>query len=133
MALVFMITYIGGIAVMFLFLILVLDVNTENTKPKRALFKNIYLVLFMICAILFSTEFLLGVYNPFLFNNFEFFEFVTNNIFETLESLISFSDISKNFDFCSNESLSNHINLIEFLTFNYNSCGKILSFTHEYL
>jgi len=50
-ALTFMITYIGGITVMFLFLILVLDVNSENTKRKPIFSISTFYLIFMIFEI----------------------------------------------------------------------------------
>lgn len=77
----FFITYVGGIAVMFLFLIVVSDVKHENSKEIKKFMskKDLYIVfLIFFCVIFFSLGFLLA-YDFALFNDYEFKVFVLND------------------------------------------------------
>jgi len=82
LALSFAMIYIGGIAVMFLFLILIVDVKVENTK-KIFFTNNNYFIL--VCLTLFFSFSFSCVYllffDPYLFNTIEFQNIVLSNNF----------------------------------------------------
>lgn len=90
----FFITYVGGIAVMFLFLIVVSDVKNENSKELKRYLpkKNLYLVfLIFFCVVFFSLSFLLS-YDFTLFNNYQFKIFVLNDFFgEHIKKVLKYS------------------------------------------
>jgi NADH:ubiquinone oxidoreductase subunit 6 (subunit J) len=78
LALSFAIIYIGGIAVMFLFLILIVDVKVENTKS--IFFSNnsyISISLLTILSSFISSIIFLVFYNPFNFNLIFFLDLLT--------------------------------------------------------
>lgn len=90
----FFITYVGGIAVMFLFLIVVSDAKHENSKELKRYLpkKNLYLVfLIFFCVIFFSLIFFLS-YDFTLFNNYQFKMFVLNDFFgEHIKKVLKYS------------------------------------------
>lgn len=108
-ALIFMITYIGGIAVMFLFLILVLDVNKENTKPSKLFnYSSLLLIIIVISLANTASKLIFNNYNPFLFNNFQFYEVFLERLFNNVESSIN---LSENMDF-----FNEHYEFYDFFT-----------------
>jgi NADH:ubiquinone oxidoreductase subunit 6 (subunit J) len=81
-AIAFAIVYIGGIAVMFLFLILVIDVRIENTKNLFFTNNNYFIIvsLTIFLSFLFSILYI-QYYDPFVFNSFDFSYHAYNNLF----------------------------------------------------
>jgi NADH-quinone oxidoreductase subunit J len=70
LALAFVMTYIGGIAVMFLFLVLVVDVKDENVKTLFFSNYNYFEVVGLTSvSSLFFTFLFITIYNPFIFND----------------------------------------------------------------
>jgi hypothetical protein len=94
LALSFAMIYIGGIAVMFLFLILIVDVKVENTK-KIFFTNNNYFILSCLTVILsffFSCVYLF-FFDPFLFNTVEFQDIILSDDFIISNSIYFEFDI----------------------------------------
>jgi NADH:ubiquinone oxidoreductase subunit 6 (subunit J) len=76
LGLIFATVYVGGIIVMFLFLILIVDVRVENTQ--KLIFKNkdfFFTLFFSIFFTLFFSIFFIYNYCPTLGNTFHFYKF----------------------------------------------------------
>ena len=85
--LVFIITYIGGIAVMFLFLVLVLNTKQESKQLKIADIINIiFLWIFIAVIVLCLSVILSFIYDPFLFDDFLFYKYLREIWFENIEN-----------------------------------------------
>jgi len=79
LGLVFATVYVGGIVVMFLFLILIVDVRVENTQ--KLVFKSkdfFFTLIFSIFFTLIFSIFFIYNYCPILANNTTFFNFFNN-------------------------------------------------------
>lgn len=101
LALSFFITYIGGIAVMFLFLIIVLNVKLENSREiKKPFFKNYFYILLLnlILVVIFSILFF-WVYNYEMFNSREFYQEVSSIFIDQPTLLGTLLDKTELFNF----------------------------------
>lgn len=83
LALSFIITYMGGIIVMFLFLVMVIEVSSENTKELKSSWSlnYIYMVIFGIFCVIFISEVLLFNYDFYSYNNIGFYRFINDNFY----------------------------------------------------
>jgi len=95
LALSFSMIYIGGIAVMFLFLILVIDVKVDNTRKIVSRVSLILLFSFLMASVVFYfVFFVLNIYDPLQFNNFDFFLLFDSNVKMSTGSLFDFRFIA---------------------------------------
>lgn len=91
LALSFAMIYIGGIAVMFLFLILIVDVKVENTK--NIFFTNNYYFTAVVFTVFFSffiSVIYISFFDPFSFNSIYFQDIIKNDDF-LLSNSINFN------------------------------------------
>lgn len=107
LALIFLIVYVGAIAVLFLFVVMML--NIKGSKKKNKFFYNIlfYILTFSLLLIIF-------LYNIVNINNFIFFKSFIEKIKELL-----FLSFEKN-NFILNIDLLNNINQIGQIIYTYN-------------
>jgi len=93
--------YIGGIAVMFLFLILIVDVKVENTK--NIFFTNNYYFTAVALTVFFSffvsTSYIL-FFDPFSFNSIYFQDIIEHNDFLASNSVKFQFDILNYYYIC---------------------------------
>lgn len=91
LAIAFAMIYVGGIAVMFLFLILIIDVKVENTKNLFFTNSSFFSLVFLTSFFSFIISFLvLYIYDPYSFNNILLFETFQSSFFNTSLSKIFF-------------------------------------------
>jgi|SRR5579872_557109 len=73
-AITFSMIYVGGIAVMFLFLIMVVDVNVENAEGSIIRTRTLVPCFFIAFSSVFITFILMNNFDVHLFNSLEFVE-----------------------------------------------------------
>jgi NADH:ubiquinone oxidoreductase subunit 6 (subunit J) len=101
LALAFAMVYIGGIAVMFLFLILIIDVKIENTK--NLIYTNskflLITIITIVCSFIVSYIYLI-FFDPFIFNNVDFQEVLVKNLYIVSNSIYFDFDILNYYYIC---------------------------------
>ena len=81
LGLIFATVYVGGIVVMFLFLILIVDVRVENTQKLIFKSKDFFFTLFFsVFFTLFFSVFFMYSYCPTVANTFHFYKFFNDSL-----------------------------------------------------
>jgi NADH:ubiquinone oxidoreductase subunit 6 (subunit J) len=79
LAIAFCIVYVGGITVMFLFLILTVDVGIENAEGRLSI-PDVRVSLLITCFVFYFLWLLLASYDPIMFNIFNEIDIIVLNI-----------------------------------------------------
>ena len=83
-AITFSMIYVGGIAVMFLFLIMVVDVNLENSEGSKIRKSSLVPCFFISFLSIFIVFMLMFNFDVYLFNSLDFIEISNDVIFRNL-------------------------------------------------